>query len=64
MEAARGIGVEMRVRGLRVRVDVGGAASTRVGGWGSPVGGFPPSGVSPRGVWGLPPSGSFVARSC
>jgi len=34
-----------------------------VGGWGSPVGGFPPCGVSPRGVWGLPPSGSFVARS-
>jgi len=37
---------------------------TAVGGWGSPVGGFPPCGVSPRGVWGLPPSGSFVARCC
>ena len=35
-----------------------------VGGWGSPVGGFPPCGVSRCGVWGLPPSGSFVARSC
>jgi len=28
------------------------------------VGCFPPCGVSPRGVWGLPPSGSFVARGC
>ena len=35
-----------------------------VGGWGFPVGCFPPCGVSPRGVWGLPPSGSFVARCC
>jgi len=35
-----------------------------VGGWGSPAGCFPPCGVSPRGVWGLPPSGSFVARCC
>jgi len=35
-----------------------------VGGWGFPVGCFPPCGVSPRGVWGLPPSGSFVKRCC
>ena len=35
-----------------------------VGGWGSPVGCFPPGGVFPCGVWGLPPSGSFVARCC
>ena len=26
-----------------------------VGGWGFPLGCFPPCGVSPRGVWGLPP---------
>ena len=38
--------------------------SSHVGGWGSPVGCSPPCGVSPRGVWGLPLSGSFVARSC
>jgi len=35
-----------------------------VGGWVFPVGCFPPCGVFPRGVWGLPPSGSFVARGC
>jgi len=28
------------------------------------VGCFPPGGVFPCGVWGLPPSGSFVARCC
>ena len=29
---------------------------------GSPVGGFPPCGVSPRGVWGLPPL-RFLCRA-
>jgi len=30
---------------------------------GFPCGRFPPLWCSPRGVWGPPPSGSFVARS-
>jgi len=33
-----------------------------VGGWGSPVGCFPPCGVSPRGVWGLCPL-RFLCRA-